>query len=75
MWSLRQRTDESFYLTWDRFHRYNYNLPGLWELVGPKNKAETTRFVEINRAAGYLCCGDDEGNMRALVLTGDSNGS
>ncbi len=72
MWSLRQRNDGSFYLTYDGFRRYTHNMPGLWELVGPRNKAETSKFVDINQSAGYLCCPDDEGNMRALVLTGDT---
>lgn len=72
MWSLRQKQDGEIYLTYDRFRYRSFNDPGLWEIVGPKNKFETTRFVEVNRAAGYLCCPDDEGNMRALVLTGEN---
>lgn len=72
MWSLRQRTDGSFYLTYDHYRRYTHNMPGLWEMVGPASKAETTRLVEVNQRAGYLCCSDDEGNVRSLVLTGDT---
>jgi hypothetical protein len=72
MWSLRTKSDNTFYLTYDFYRRYTSNMPGLWELVGPQNKAETARLVEINQAAGYLCCPDDENNVRALVLTGDN---
>lgn len=69
MWSLRQRNDGSMYLTFDKFRRYTHNLPGLWEFVGSQIHVDTPRLVEMNRRAGYLCCPDDEGGVRALVLT------
>ena len=69
MWSLKHRLDGSFVLAWDRERRYDHNFPGLWEFVGKASHAETPRLVEANLAAGYMCCIDNEGNVRALVLT------
>ncbi len=69
MFSLRQRQDGSFFLTYDKFRYPDRNVRGLWELVGKQYKLETDRLVKINRKAGYMCCDDDEGNVRALILT------
>ena len=68
MWSLRQKPNGSFYLTYDRFRRHSWNLRGLWEYVGPQENSHTAHSVRMNRAAGYLCCNDDEGGVRVLVL-------
>lgn len=68
MWSLRQKTDSSFYLTYDRDRWFNNRLPGIWELVGPKDSPETRHCVEINKRAGLLTADDDQGNSRVLVL-------
>jgi hypothetical protein len=69
MWSLRRRPDDSFYLTYDRDRRYSNQLRGIWELVGPQDTVATDRAVAVNEAIGHLCCKDDEGNVRVLVLT------
>jgi hypothetical protein len=69
MWSLRQRNDGSFYLTFDKFRRFTHTVPGLWEFVGSQIHVDTPRLVEMNRACGYECVEDDEGGVRALVLT------
>jgi hypothetical protein len=73
MWSLRERTDGSIYLTFDKFRRYTYTVPGLWEFVGSQIHVDTPRLVEQNRQAGYLVLNDDEGGVRALVLTEGAN--
>jgi len=69
MFRLRQKSDGTIYLTYDRFYRYTYNMPGIWELVGPKDNLLTHHCVRMNEKAGYLCCDDDEGQTRVLVLT------
>lgn len=68
MWSLRQKENGEFYLTFDKFRRFTYNLRGLWEFVGPQDVAYTAKAVRVNRNAGLLCCNDDEGGVRVLVL-------
>jgi hypothetical protein len=73
MWSLRERNDGSMYLTYDKFRRYTHSLPGLWEFVGSQIHVETPRLIEMNRRAGYLVVNDDEGGVRALVLTEGEN--
>lgn len=69
MWSLRTKSDSSFYLTYDKFRRFDNNLRGLWEFVGSQESLDTARLVKMNQQTGLLCCNDDEGNVRALVLT------
>jgi len=68
MWSLRQRSDGSFYLTFDRTRRFTYSLLGLWEYLGPQDNQLTAHCVRVNEKAGYLCCNDDQGAVRVLVL-------
>lgn len=68
MWSLRQKDSGDFYLTYDRQRWFTNNLRGLWELVGPQNSAYARFAADVNRKAGLLCCDDDEGNIRVLVL-------
>ena len=68
MWSLRQKDNGEFYLTYDR-NRYPNGLRGLWEYLGPQSNAYTPYAVRVNENAGYLCANDDEGNVRVLVLT------
>jgi hypothetical protein len=68
MWSLRLNRNNEFYLTYDRDRRYTNKLRGIWELVGSQNSNATYRAVEVNQRAGLLCCNDDEGNVRVLVL-------
>jgi hypothetical protein len=69
MWCLKQKLDGTIYLTYDRYYRYTRNVPGIWELVGSKNDPLVHHCVRMNRKAGYLCCDDDEGQTRVLVLT------
>ena len=69
MWSLRQKSSGELYLTFDRSRRYDTKMRGLWELVGKKDIAYTAKAVRANEANGLLCCNDDEGNVRVLVLT------
>lgn len=68
MWSLRLKEDGSFYLTYDMYRRYTNSLPGVWELVGPKDLALTKYCVKVNELRGLLSAEDDQGNMRTLVL-------
>lgn len=68
MWSLKQRNDGTFYLTYDRTRRFDYNYRGIWEWIGVQGSAYTESVVRKNRAAGYICCEDDEGSVRILVL-------
>jgi hypothetical protein len=68
MWVLKQKDDGTIYLTWDRFRRMNHNLRGLWEPIGPIDNKYTEMAVRVNKRAGHLCCADDQGNMRVLVL-------
>jgi hypothetical protein len=68
MWSLRQRKDGSFFLTYDRERRFTHNLRGTWEFVGPQGNTYTAKCVRTNSQRGLLCCNDDEGNVRVLVL-------
>ena len=68
MWSLRQKVDGSFYLTYDKFRRHSYRLAGIWEHIGKIGSPGMEKIIEINRSAGYLCANDDEGGVRALVL-------
>ena len=51
MWSLRLREDGSFYLTYDKDRWFTNNLPGIWELVGPKDSAQTKHCTAIN----FIC--------------------
>jgi hypothetical protein len=67
MWSARQKSDGEVYLTYDRY-RFTRDLRGLWEYLGPKDNTYTAYAVRVNQNAGYLCCADDEGNVRVLVL-------
>ena len=69
MWSLRVRQDGSMFLTYDKYRRFTFNLRGLWEYVGQQDSLATAKAIAANQKAGYLCCNDDEGGVRALVLT------
>lgn len=68
MWSLRQKQTGEFYLTYDKYRRFTNNLKGLWEHVGNQGTVMTTNAVRVNQEAGLLCCDDDEGGTRVLVL-------
>ena len=68
MWSLRQKEDGSFFLTFDRYRRYSYNLRGTWEWIGPQGNEYTAYAKRVNENLGYLCANDDEGSVRILVL-------
>lgn len=68
MWSLRERQDGSFYLTFDRSRRYLNGLRGIWEFIGHKDDTMISHYVRTNEKAGLLCCEDDEGGVRVLVL-------
>jgi len=68
MWSLRQKQDGAFYLTYDRSRRLTQDLRGLWEWIGPQGSVHTAHAVLINQQAGLLCCNDDERGVRCLVL-------
>lgn len=68
MWSLRLRHDNSFYLTFDSSRRRTTLFRGVWELIGPQNNSHTSLSVNANRRAGLLCCNDDEGGVRVLIL-------
>lgn len=69
MWSLRQKDDGEIYLTYDRSRRFNSQVKGLWEPIGPQGNSYTEHCIRVNTQAGYLCANDDEGNVRVLVLT------
>lgn len=69
MWSLAQKEDGEIYLTYDKFRRYNYQYRGIWEFVGPQDNAYTAYAIRVNQNAGHICCNDDEGNVRVLILT------
>lgn len=69
MFRLKQKPDGTIYLTYDRFYRYSHNMPGRWEIIGPIGTTLTNYCVRVNQKAGYLCCDDDEGQTRVLVLT------
>jgi hypothetical protein len=68
MWSLKQNEDGSVVLTYDRTRWVSNRCRGLWEIVGKQDLLHTNRCVEVNQRAGLLCCNDDEGNVRVLVL-------
>jgi hypothetical protein len=68
MWSLKQKQDGTFYLTYDKFRRFTFNTKGLWEWIGPQNSSHMPHIIRVNESSGHLCCNDDEGNVRALVL-------
>lgn len=70
MWSLRQKQNGEFFLTYDRSRRYTNNLRGSWEFLGPQDNAYTPYAVRVNQRSGLLCAPDDEGNVRVLVLEG-----
>jgi hypothetical protein len=69
MWSLREKQDGSFYLTYDKDRWRTRDLRGLWEFVGATESEYTKYCVRVNRKAGLLCANDDQGNTRVLVLT------
>ena len=68
MWSLRQKADGSFYLTFDRGRRFTYQLRGVWDFVGRADNEHTQKYVRANLQAGYYVLPDDEGSMRMLIL-------
>lgn len=68
MWSLRVRSDNTFYLTFDRDRRFTNQLRGRWEIIAAQGTPETNKIIRVNSNAGYLCVNDDEGNVRMLVL-------
>jgi hypothetical protein len=68
MWSLRQRQDGTFYLTFDRERRTTNKLRGLWEYVGKQGLQYTAHAVRANQEAGYYCVNDDEDGVRVLIL-------
>ena len=68
MWTLKQRNDGTFYLTYDRYKRHSHNSRGLWEWVGLQGNSYTDFAVRVNEQAGYVCLNDDEGAVRVLVL-------
>ena len=68
MWSLRLKSNGEFYLTYDRTRRLTQDLRGLWEHIGRKNNSYTDYAIMVNQQAGLLCCDDDEGGVRCLVL-------
>lgn len=68
MWSLKEKDDGTIYLTYDRFRWFTNSLRGIWEPVGPIGAVYTNTAIRVNQRAGYLCCNDDEGNVRVLVL-------
>ena len=68
MFSLRQRKDGSFYLTWDK-ERYPTNtLRGYWAWIGAKGAVSTEKSIRVNQEMGRLICDDDEGGTRTLIL-------
>jgi hypothetical protein len=69
MWSLRQRENDEFYLTYDKDRWRTRDLRGLWELIGATENEYTKYCVRVNTEAGLLCAPDDQGNTRVLVLT------
>jgi hypothetical protein len=70
MWSLRARTDNTVYLTFDRDRRPTNQLRGRWEIIAAQGTPETNKIIWVNSKAGYLCVDDEEGNVRMLVLEG-----
>lgn len=69
MYSLRQKENGEFYLTYDRERWRIHDLRGRWELVGVTDNEYTKYCTRVNTEAGLLCVPDDEGNTRVLVLT------
>lgn len=80
MWTIKQ-DKTGFYLTFDKTRRFfqyalghhSENLPGQWELIGRTRDVETDYLVRVNQEAGYYCLADDEGGVRALILTEEKN--
>ena len=70
MWSLRLNEEEGrFCLTYDRNRRHTEALRGVWEFIGLQSNENTLPIARANQANGYLCCEDDEGGVRVLILT------
>jgi len=69
MWVIKQKSDDSFYLTYDRTRSINPNLRGIWEWVGKSDNLYTAHCVKVNEQQGLICAKDDEGNTRVLILT------
>ena len=68
MWSLRLKDSGEFYLTYDRERRFTRDLRGRWEFLGEQSNAYIPHVIRTNENNGYLCCNDDEGGVRILVL-------
>lgn len=68
MWVLRQKSDGSLYLTFDKFRFVHPQLRGVWQYVGPQGNALTDHCVRMNENMGYYCMNDDEGGVQVLVL-------
>lgn len=68
MWVIDKKTDGTFYLVYDKARKFNYQLRGLWELIGRSDREDSQFYVRANQQAGYWVLPDDEGNNRMLVL-------
>lgn len=68
MWSLSEKQDGSFVLVFDRDRRRTNQLRGSWEIIGAQGTSDTQLSIDTNRRHGSLCCNDNEGNVRILVL-------
>jgi len=68
MWSLRERNNGSFYLVFDKDRRRTHNLRGVWEYLCSQDTEYTNGYIRVAKEAGYLTCGDNEGNVRILIL-------
>ena len=68
MWTLKEKQTGELYLAYDKERWFTNNLRGLWELVGPQTSAYARYSADVNRSIGLLCCDDNEGNIRVLVL-------
>lgn len=69
MWTLKQKPNGTFYLTWDYKRKFDQNYRGIWEYVCSQEALSRARLVRANKEQGYLVANDDEGSVRVLVLT------
>lgn len=68
MWTLKTLESGETILTYDKT-RYRTNQErGTWAYIGLQSSPMINEIIRINEANGLVCCNDDEGSVRVLVL-------
>lgn len=69
MWVVKQKANKEYYLSYDSEARRRHHERGYWAYICEQSSEVKDRLVRANAANGIICLNDDEGKVRALILT------